>query len=240
MNDGFFTDLQFESHSVKTVTAVEDGWDVRFEGGLCLWVPNDRCQQAPIPGDTMRLYGRGLGYPVRGITIGHHYVYRYQTEAEADAERIASIEASKAKKVRDFEANLPTFEASVQALDAPFRVRMRRFLRRDGWGAEFGGYELFVCQEAQKIIARLRTVEEVKAFHAANCDAQKELVPELDADNHSGNTFGAATMLAHVYLTDKSLAAVMIQRVHGALCPLVGCTEYGCWATEQTATATAV
>jgi hypothetical protein len=239
METEIYNDKQFEAHTIASATAHNDGWDVRFDGGTCLWVPNDRCQQAPIPGDTMRLYGRRFGYAVRGITIGEN-VYRYQTEAEADAERIASVEASKAKKVRDFEANLPTFEASVQALDAPFRVRMRRFLRRDGWGAEFGGYELFVCQEAQKIIARLRTVEEVKAFHAANCDAQKELVPELDADNHSGNTFGAATMLAHVYLTDKNLAAVMIQRVHGALCPLVGCTEYGCWATEQSATATAV
>lgn len=44
---------------------------------------------------------------------------------------------------------------------------------------------------------------------------------------HSGNTFGAACKLAHCFVAEPHL----ISKMHGALCPLVGCEEYGCWST---------
>jgi hypothetical protein len=60
-------------------------------------------------------------------------------------------------------------------------------------------------------------------FRALDWEAQKTIVPDLD-DGHSGNTFGAALCLAHLYLTEpEAVAGVM-----GALAPLVGSEEYGC------------
>ena len=230
MKNEIDNDKQFETHTITSATALDGGWDVRFEGGLCLWVPNDRCQYAPLVGDTMRLYGRGFGYPVRGIAIGHNYVYRYQTRAEADAQRITDAKAAKDARAAEFSAKWDEFFGEVNALPEPLRQRMMRFLSRDReWGAEFGSYELFACKEAAKIVARLHTVEEVKAFHAATGDEQKALVPELDYDNHSGHTFGAATMIAHVYLTDE----LLVPKAHGALCGLLGCSAYGCYASER-------
>lgn len=228
MKNEIDNDKQFETHTIAKVTTHDDGWDVGFFGGMLLWVPNNDCTRAPSPNEEMRLYGRGFGYPVRGITIGEN-VYRYQTEAEADAQRITDAKAAKDARAAEFIAKWDEFFGEVNALPEPLRQRMMRFLSRDReWGAEFGRYELFACKEAAKIVARLRTVEEVKAFHAATGDEQKVLVPELDYDNHSGNTFGAATMIAHVYLADE----LLVPKAHGALCGLVGCGAYGCYASE--------
>ncbi len=56
---------------------------------------------------------------------------------------------------------------------------------------------------------------------------QKERVPDLAYDEHSGNTFGVACKLAHCYAAEPDL----VPKMHGALCPLVGCESYGCWST---------
>jgi len=57
------------------------GWFVTDREGWSLYVTNEHCKQAPVPGEAMRRYGRGIGYMVRGIVIGGR-VYRYQTAEE--------------------------------------------------------------------------------------------------------------------------------------------------------------
>jgi hypothetical protein len=71
----------------------------------------------------------------------------------------------------------------------------------------------------------LKTGEAIATFHEADLDTQKVLFPGLSPD-HSGNTFSTSCTLAKIYIDRPEL----IEQMHGALCPLVGCKEYGCYA----------
>lgn len=113
-----------------------------------------------------------------------------------------------------------------QRLQELYRERMKGFLATSAdWGWKMGGYELFVCEEAVKILAVISTVEGIKSFYAASMEGQKALVPTLDYDNHSGNTFGCAVRLAHLACADIDL----VPKMHAAMCPLMGCADAGCW-----------
>lgn len=56
---------------------------------------------------------------------------------------------------------------------------------------------------------------------------EKEVIPY--DDGHSGNTFGAACMLARLYLEDASL----VPKMHGAMSPVVGSEEHGDLSAEE-------
>ena len=86
------------------------------------------------------------------------------------------------------------------------------------------------CEDAVKIANALRTPAAIKDWSQLPWEQQTAAVPDLN-DGHSGNSFGAATRLAWLFLSDPDA----IPREHGALCPLVGCRRYGCWATVAAA-----
>ena len=200
------------------------GWTVCCQDGGCLFIPgNDDI--APTPGEVMRTYGRGFGYPVRGIVIGGR-VYKYQTDAQMHAEFKAAQASGNAKKKAAFDADRTTFDAKVAALPPAFRERMEGFLATSpDWGWKLGGYELFVCTEAVKILDVIPMADGIKSFHAASMDDQKALVPTLEYNQHSGNTFGMAVSLAHIACTNVEL----VPKMHAAMCALVGCEDAGCW-----------
>lgn len=60
------TDRQYEEHRITEVVPGELGWSLYFES-MGLFCPGNECEQAPAAGETARLYGKGFGYPVRGI-----------------------------------------------------------------------------------------------------------------------------------------------------------------------------
>lgn len=72
-------DSQFEDAAIKSVSAGKDGWTVEREDGWSFFVPDHGVE--PRAGDSARFYGRGIGYPVRGLTINGEIVF-YRTEAE--------------------------------------------------------------------------------------------------------------------------------------------------------------
>lgn len=225
-------DTQFEDKTIERVEVVgedkayaavtADGWtlSVALNGN-----------PAPKVGDVALYYGRGIGYPVRGFVVGET-VYYYETEEQHEARFRRERQEEAERRIAAFDAGRAAYYAEVNALPAPFRRRIERFLRvRAGWGPEFGGYELFVCKEAVKIAA-LGTVDAVAVYHAAPCDEQKTLVHAVAYDEHSNNTFGAACLLARVYIETPE----HLTHVHGALCPLVGCENYGCFAATRETT----
>jgi hypothetical protein len=187
---------------------------------------------APQAGDKIRLYG-GIGRPIRGIDINDVEMY-YETwesyRARAVAEQAIKDAAEAAKYASEgWEAN----NARIALLPRPFQLRIAGFRERNAQGQWFKNeaYELFVCEQAVAIAAHVK-VEDMKAFHDAEFEKQKEMVPEL-ADSHSGNTFGAACRLALVYISDPADSEKVIEHLHGALCPLLGCQNYGCWSTTH-------
>ena len=75
-------DDQFQDYVIKSVKPIESGYEIGH-GGWTLFCPAFVGAQPKI-GDALRLYGKGIGYPFRGIFINGVRVF-YRTEAE-DAE----------------------------------------------------------------------------------------------------------------------------------------------------------
>lgn len=223
-------DTQFEDSKVKSVREeVGQGWSVGSSDGWHLFVSNKEMATPPAVGETMRTYGKGFGYPVRGIVIGGR-VYRYQSEADAETARVASIEESKRQKRAEFESKRESFMARVEALPEGFRDRMRGFLASSSeWAWECGPYELFCCEEAVKIATTLGSASAIRAFAKSSQAGQKDAVPTMEFEEHSGNTFGSAVRFALMSVENPEV----LSKYHAAICPLMGCADAGCWSARS-------
>jgi len=237
-NTMFQMDNQFETYPVRDVSEVRapDGEHpypsccVTTEAGSLFVEDQEGVGHFPKVNDIVRFYGKGFGYTVRGIALVDGFnvlVYRYQTAAEEEAAFKAYQEKERANRESKFQEGFTEFRAKVDALPEPFKARIDRFLLKPGWGPEFGGYELFSCLEALKIVARVKNPADLKRFYDMKYEDQRLMVPDLD-EGHSGNTFGMACLLARIYMEKPK----MLPNAHGALCALVGCSHYGCYAAS--------
>lgn len=202
---------------------------VTFDDCWSLFVEN--ADQLDIhPGDEVRLWGRGLGWTVRGIAIGD-LVIRYCTEAEQDTQDAIDREAAKAVRRAEFENSRADSDAKYDALPEVFRQRIDRFRAGNpDFRWEFEAYEMVCCVDAVKIAEWCKVnrsaedqswVSAVREFK----DLPTAVLAEAGIDEgHSGNTFGVACHLAVRYV----LAPPSVVDAHGAMTPLVGCVEYGC------------
>jgi hypothetical protein len=218
------TDSQYIEHRLTAVTPGEQGWTLGLDGSS-LFCPSDQCSAAPTVGETARLYGKGFGYVVRGIIIEGR-VYKYLTE-EQEAERHAQwVAGEESKRAEQAERDRSDRDARRAALPEALRERCARFESRNpNWRRDFESYELFVCEEAAKLAAHFGAdIEALRAFADKPPSEQAATIPSLKLGDHSGNTWGAAVNLAGRLMMDPKLVA----GAHGALCPLVGCVEYGC------------
>jgi len=212
-------DSQYKEH---TVVEVGNG-SFKMDDGWSLGLPDD-CPVQPKVGATVRLYGRGTGYPVRGVAFDGVVAY-YRTPAEDKAKHEADQAKRDAERRNRWEREgKAEYEAKFAALPAVFQKRLARFASNvKDFGVNHGGYEMVCCVDAVKIAAALKTPEKVREFSGMEWKAQMAAVPGLD-EGHSGNTFGMAVRLAHHYLSDPDL----VWREHAAIAALVGCAEAGC------------
>ncbi|HVZ88059.1 MAG TPA: hypothetical protein VHG72_13895 [Polyangia bacterium] len=226
------TDAEFEDKKLTDVTD-GDGWfSLTFDDGWSFSL-DKKYGIVPRVGQTARLWGEGIGRPVRGLAIDGVIAY-YRTAEEEEAKRLADIEEMNATKRARFETAREDHDRRIAALPRVFRERFRRFLKHNpDFRWKFEDYELFCCEEAVRLLGYATTaaaggatsaVEWIRAFAAASSETQKKLAPDMKIGEHSGNTFGFTCRIAHLYLEDESL----VPRMHGALAPLVGCEEYGC------------
>jgi len=222
------TDQQYEETKVAEVRTEPKGFDVKRDDGWNLFVPSDLCQVEPKPGETMRCYGRGIGYTVRGIAINGR-VYRYRTPAEAEQDHRDMVAKHDRERRNNYEAKRAELDMQVAALPEPFRLRIERFRDLGGneWRYQHEPYELFCCEQAIAFAEACPTTEALKEFAGLPHDEQRSRVPKM-SDGHSGNTFVASVQLAGCLLENTEL----VPKIHGALCPLVGCEEYGCFAAH--------
>lgn len=223
-SDQEFTESKIKEVGMKT----EDGFLLAFEDGFSMFVSNPEGLPPPEPGSVARLYGKGFGCIVRGFAVPPN-VYYYETAQEFEA-RMAKERAEQiTKQKKEWEEKLPVFMEKLDKLPAPFQERIRYFMQDEDWGWKFGPYEMFCCEEAVKIAQHCGTEEAIKVFYEKPWEEQAVVVD----DGHSGNTFGTACRLAVLYLNEPDL----LRKMHGALCPLVGCDEYGCWSSTEEAKA---
>ncbi len=217
-------DTQYTESRLTSVSEGEQGWTLGLDG-FGLFCPRDQCEQAPIVGETARVYGKGFGYVVRGIIIEGR-VYKYLSE-EQEAERHAQwVAEEQAKRASEAARERAARDERRAALPEALRARLARFeARNPEWRRDFESYELFVCEEAALIARHFASdIEGLRAFAGKPPEEQGQTIPALKFSEHSGNTWGAAMQIAMRLVMDPAL----VKGAHGALCPLVGCKEYGC------------
>jgi len=226
------SDTEFQEQILDSVKEHPAGYELNHDGWT-LWCPKAEGVPAPRAGETLRMYGRGIGYSVRGIVVNGR-VYRYMTDEVAKARKEAESKEDELKREHALQASLADLNNRIAALPEVFRKRIEKFQRDGGhtFRRDYEGYELFCCEQAVLIADALGTVGNVRIFYAASLEDQKRMVPGMSTD-HSGNTFGAACRLAQQYLESPE----RVPAIHGALTPLVGCEAYGC--KHDTAHATA-
>jgi hypothetical protein len=219
------TDIQYRELTLTEVSEHTDSWTLGTDWGM-LDVDKGDVTFKPEVGMHVRFYGKGMGYTVRGVVIPQpeqNIIFHYRTEKEAEADHQQWIKEENDKKIELYKKNEKTYEAVYASLPECFQKRIDRFRANNlDFNHEYLEYELFCCTESLKIAKKLKTVEQIDNWRQMAWDAQRKIV-DISPD-HSGNTFGASVLLAKYYLTDVD----NVVKQHGALCPLVGCKDYGC------------
>jgi hypothetical protein len=235
-----WVDMQRETHPLERVERYEPsgdypgGWEISFDRCLTTIISDEYNGDGVVPyvGAQYTYWGRGFGSRHRGQAINGRVLW-YLTEEEDAAKFHAEVEASQAKRRAEWEAGKDEYFARIAALPEIFRERIALRQRNNpDFDWEYGGYEVFCCEQAVLMAEAFRTRwpgksgddlnEAIRRFHDESWDEQRSAVPGLSED-HSGNTFGASVALANHYLQ----APEGIPHVRGALSPLVGSCAYG-------------
>jgi hypothetical protein len=88
-------DKQYREHKLTKIEpgGKDGGWFMTMDDGWGFWCPADSPVE-PKPGMTARLYGKGIGFPIRGLYLNDTKVY-YWTEVEhAEKREVESYGAS--------------------------------------------------------------------------------------------------------------------------------------------------
>ncbi len=237
-------DDQFHEYELTKVEGgCRKGWTLSFDG-RCFFCPPDS-PIVPKKGMTVRLYGKGFAYTVRGLFVEGVCVFHKSEKGSRRADRKRSHREKIAKRRKFEESGRAKLDAQYDALPDVFQRRLDRF--RAGlfhFRTEFEPYELFACEQAVVIAAALdpcgpdgpgveaargtpdfqMMIQEIfETFGKLSMAEQEKRIEGLN-DGHSGNTYEFAKRLAFLYLAHPELVVLE----HGAMTPLVGCKEYGC------------
>lgn len=222
------TDTNFEERTLSKVERIGDRFQVDMSDGWSFQFKNRPNLQPPMAGETIRLYGRGLGYSIRGVSIGKR-VFSYETEVN-HREYAKARQARRDRSARKAcIAHRAKNQARIDALPDSLMDRVNGFMEHnEGWFAKFGKYELMVCEQTAALATHMGTSDRLQAFAALPYKEQGAAFPEMDP-GHSGNSFGQVLRLTG-HLLDRP---ELVPKEHGALCPLAGCEAYGCVAARD-------
>lgn len=184
---------------VGPITRIGDGCVTDGDG----WsIACDTSGQQIREGSTLEMWGRGLGFTIRGIAIDG-IVQRYATDVE-EADRSDRSVAERARdRINEYlSEGKVAQDAQYDALPAVLQRRIDSFRRKRldfRWDGE--SYELFIYTEAVKIAAFASgEVADVDLFKTMTFAEQVDLANI--SDQHSGNTFATAVQIARVLCTD--------------------------------------
>jgi hypothetical protein len=160
----------------------------------------------------------------------------YEPRSMSD-EALSKASSRLVARIEDWETvGADRFAYEVSQLPEPFRKRIEYFAVRGGmeWLLLFGDYELFTLQEAAKIAEYpIEVIEEI-----TRREQDEEMLPAEVAElfglylpRHTVGTWEASRHLAAMIIADPD----SLCRAHGALCDIVGCKKYGCFATSKEA-----
>ena len=212
--------MSTERGVIKKVTESNTHFYIDLEGSSSFGL-DKKYGAIPRAGDTINLHTVNFS-TVRGVDLNGVPVF-YKTDEDLERERQEWLANYEREKLETFEKNKAQMDADYEALPENFRKRIDRFRHNNPkFRVDLEGYELFCCKEALKIAAAFKTVAEITAFHDMGWEDQLKAVPTL-SDGHSGNTFGAACMLARLQIESPG----RVYELHGSLSPLVGSEVFG-------------
>jgi hypothetical protein len=197
MGDYPANDNQFEDKAITRVEAQSDGtYAVTWDDGFSLWLGKD-CPVIPKVGQIGRMYGHGIGSPVRGLFIDGVRVW-YRTEAEEKEHReIQSYGADAADWLDRWDSDKGIWSISM------------------GWLGP--GYEQAIQVTTAEIVRWFLTNKPDVAVWE-NRDIQRQVLDEMEAEviespavkvlGLSGAQWGAAVNLAAM-LYNKGPRSVM-------------------------------
>jgi len=220
-------DFEYKEYTLTEVTINEGGIDLRF--GWSFFAEENRDNITPEVGDTVRIYGKGIGFSVRGVEIVNKGFLFYRTKDQEEGKR----DLEQQERIQEKEDNLTkTMEIrnlNWSKLPYSFQERKKRFEKNNpNWRRDHEEYELFVCQEAFNFSNHFSTSADLLRWQKLPYEKQQEAF--TFSDSHSGNTFEASCFFASLFLEEKEVELVA---QHGSICPLVGCIEYGCVKTDN-------
>lgn len=193
-----------------------DGWLIDMESGWSMWTESAMDGYEPHVGSKMLQYTRNLSC-VLGLVIDGH-VFRYKTFEQDRLEMMAQKEQRRAQE----RAKFPEHDAAIAKLPEIFQQRIKKFQRAPYFREDLEPYEIFVCEQAVHFAERLKTVKKLLIWYRLSYGHQVKFMPELEEAGHSGNTFGAACLMARLFLEKPE----KLLEMPGALAPLVGSDAY--------------
>lgn len=184
-------DAQFEDDTIQSVEAYETGgWSITKASGWSFGVPAGSPVE-PAIGMSVRMYGRGIGYRVRGLFLDGKCVF-YRTEAEDEARSKADMYGESA---RDW----------LERWDAG----------RGVWSIEMGGigpgYEQAIQVTGAEVLRWLlehNTDRGLKDFPAIEPEISGDLRERLAPIGLSGAQWGAACNIACVIYRNGPIRAL--------------------------------
>jgi hypothetical protein len=215
--DGPPPGVRAHDETIETVSASDDGWQIVTKEHTGAFIAKREMEWDakfdPQPGDTITLYTEGMS-SVAGFALNGKLMYLL-SEREMNLKWLSFRAKLRRQRLERFEIEKVELDRKYAELPASLKARIDRFRAADPeFRAEAEAYEMAAVYDAPKIAVALagregwsldgnlfadqsvKDVEEaVQAFRDLDYEQQKELVPTLDP-GHSGNTFGAATMLA--------------------------------------------
>lgn len=201
---------------------------ITLTGGGSWGMPRHEGMPTPRPGADVR-YMSGWGSRVRLVVI-NGYVHHYVTLDELREENDRFVARHMERKLAELDANREAQAAREAALIPELAGRCEALRSRssegpEGWDAEYWPYDLYVCEEAQKVILAARDGSlDMEALQAGEVSEYPGM-----SDQHSGNTFGASVFLAALVLDaeDAEQAAIRACTMKGAMARLVGSERAG-------------
>lgn len=164
-------DPEFQEETIASVGDYGDRWDICTKEGWHLAIP--KTGPKPKTGDRFRTYGKGFGFPVRGVAVNEYIIF-YKTAEQAEAEHKERVAEQKAQARIEYENNKDDIDSRVKALPGPFQERIIGFrnARPDSFW-EHEGYELFVCEEAAKMSEHFEGADDFERWTKLNHAEQR-------------------------------------------------------------------
>lgn len=211
----------------KVETSPESDYYTISMGSMCFGLDKSHGYE-PSVGEEITIHTKGGSFgTIRGVDIKEKNVswknIFWRTDKELDEERRVWLENYENEKLKRFEKEKESMDAQYNALPDYFKNRIDRFRKNnDRFRIDYESYELFCCNEAVVIANACKDPETVKKFSKMGYEEQYKMIPDMSHD-HSGNTIGCAITMAYWYLKEPEV----IEKMHGALSPLVGSEAYG-------------